>query len=775
MKKYSEIVEFFDSELQDVFKRQQLWSRIKKYMDAVFEKWWEGLERKTEIKKILLSRSKFRLIKRQKEFIESLFVTNDLKNLEYSIEKIAQLHLRKGIDPAYLGWGFSELAGFLYEVSLQEKFSYEEFKLLQDLLKIIELGILSGYCESFCKDVAGKQSMLDDINVVFKNLRIHEEAVKVVKKLWEFEDKKEFLQYLKAQNVPLEPANCPLLSNLDSLERLSYLGIDVRFIEKEKLNWFEKLNSIVKCIEEGDEQGLREVYEQFMTSSRKITDHLSLPLREIITMMCLIVNSGMKLFKKSAEIIMKKEIESEEVFEVIQKEIESVLKEVLGWAIEKIEILPEEKDGYDLVERINLEREKDIIIGLKFIEGLYKDYLKEITELFIEIVKLLVFLKQREFELIELADKAEAANRAKDMFLASMSHELRTPLNAIIGFAQILQMRKDIPDHIKPYIEKIYVAGKNLLDLVNTILDFAKLEAGKIEIHLTNTNIKELLNEVQTLVAPALREKKLSFSYPEFSSFMLYVDPKLIKEVFLNLISNAIKFTPEGGKIWIDIKFSKEEKAYVFSVCDTGIGIKKEDIPKLFNPFTQLDNPFQKTAKGTGLGLAITKKIVELHKGKIWVESEYGKGTCFHFTIPVSQEAEIFETIEAKQPDAPKILIVEDLEHDMEILKECLKNEFTLLLTNFLQRGLNLLKNEKIDLIILDYFLADGVGTDILDYLEEQSSEIPVILISAESKVKEILKDHPYKNVRFLIKSGIKCEEIKNLVSESLFKKELEK
>ena len=190
MKKYSEIVEFFDSELQDVFKRQQLWSRIKKYMDAVFEKWWEGLERKTEIKKILLSRSKFRLIKRQKEFIENLFVTNDLKNLEYSIEKIAQLHLRKGIDPAYLGWGFSELAGFLYEVSLQEKFSYEEFKLLQDLLKIIELGILSGYCESFCKDVAGKQSMLDDINVVFKNLRIHEEAVKVVKKLWEFEDKR---------------------------------------------------------------------------------------------------------------------------------------------------------------------------------------------------------------------------------------------------------------------------------------------------------------------------------------------------------------------------------------------------------------------------------------------------------------------------------------------------------------------------------------------------------------------------------------------------------
>lgn len=240
-------------------------------------------------------------------------------------------------------------------------------------------------------------------------------------------------------------------------------------------------------------------------------------------------------------------------------------------------------------------------------------------------------------ELIHAKNAAIEAGEAKSAFLANMSHELRTPLNAIIGFSQILMVKPDTPDATKSFIEKINIAGKNLLALVNTILDFSKIEAGKLTYNPEMVQISELITEVATIIEPMAQKKFIHFNPPEALSIELCLDRQLITQVFLNLLSNAVKFTPEYGTVDLRIRYLSDEQTYIFSVCDSGVGISPEDIKILFEPFMQIENQFQKSVQGTGLGLTIVKRIVEdLHGGKIWVESEVGKGSCFYFSIPVS-------------------------------------------------------------------------------------------------------------------------------------------
>lgn len=236
-------------------------------------------------------------------------------------------------------------------------------------------------------------------------------------------------------------------------------------------------------------------------------------------------------------------------------------------------------------------------------------------------------------ELHKAIKRASNAEKAKSDFLANMSHELRTPLNAIIGFSQILQRRKELQEKEKNYVDKIQLAGQNLLTLVNSILDFSKIEEGKMECHIESLNISQLFTEITTLVEHQAQEKEISLDVSGFTqNDMMMGDKQLLKQAFINILSNAVKFTPKNGHI--KILYTLENKKHIFNICDDGVGISKEDISTLFTPFKQGQSAKKSATKGTGLGLAITHKIItELHRGEIDVQSEEEKGTCFKISL----------------------------------------------------------------------------------------------------------------------------------------------
>lgn len=227
---------------------------------------------------------------------------------------------------------------------------------------------------------------------------------------------------------------------------------------------------------------------------------------------------------------------------------------------------------------------------------------------------------------------AQEANKAKDTFLSSMSHELRTPLNAIIGFSQILMVKPDTPDGIKGFIEKIHISGKNLLTLVNTILDFSKIESGKMDIVLESFEMQDLIDEVKILTESMALKKEMTIALDLPVSIDIYADRQLIKQVLLNLISNAIKFSPNFSSVVLEYKY--KDGYDVFAIHDQGAGIPKDQMATLFDPFTQIREHQNDAMKGTGLGLAIVKKIMELHDGKIWVESVEEEGSTFFIALP---------------------------------------------------------------------------------------------------------------------------------------------
>ncbi len=305
------------------------------------------------------------------------------------------------------------------------------------------------------------------------------------------------------------------------------------------------------------------------------------------------------------------------------------------------------------------------------LEEMVKERTKEIKDLNLELqtINRELELRRNEAEIAKL--QAEAATKAKSDFLANMSHELRTPLNSIIGFSEILQdgLYGELNEKQREYVNDISSSGQHLLNLINDILDLSKVESGKMELELSSFTLSDVLNTAMTMLKEKAMKQmiRLDLEIQPDADIEIEADERKLKQIMFNLLSNAVKFTPDGGSVSVQAKrvsligeaeaISKDEilrsaqndkrrarndnligDFIEISVTDTGIGIKPEDMGKLFKEFTQLETAYEKKYQGTGLGLALTKKLVELHGGKIWVESEFGKGSKFSFVIPVKQE-----------------------------------------------------------------------------------------------------------------------------------------
>ncbi|MYE87548.1 response regulator, partial [Candidatus Poribacteria bacterium] len=258
----------------------------------------------------------------------------------------------------------------------------------------------------------------------------------------------------------------------------------------------------------------------------------------------------------------------------------------------------------------------------------------------------------------------------------TMSHELRTPLNAIIGFSEILrdEILGTVNDDQKELVADIHTSGNHLLTMINDILDLSKIEAGKMDLQLENFSIKEAVTEVNTIVNALANQKQIQLSLELNQDISIEADKIKFKQILYNLLSNAVKFTDEGGQV--TTKFEVSGAALLGSVTDTGVGISPQDRAKLFQPFTQIDASSTRAHSGTGLGLALTNRLIQLHGGKIWVDSDIDEGSTFSFTFPLHQQE---QKVEVTTPDTSNsetvvsgnnrtILVAEDNEQAAQLL-----------------------------------------------------------------------------------------------------------
>ena len=338
---------------------------------------------------------------------------------------------------------------------------------------------------------------------------------------------------------------------------------------------------------------------------------------------------------------------------------------------------------------------------------------------FIGVLQNISERKRTEVELKSAKEEAEEASRAKSQFLANMSHEIRTPMNAIMGLTHLIS-QSNLNDTQKNYVSKIDGASTALLRIINDILDFSKIEAGKLEIENIKFNLDKVLENVSNLYTISATNKGLDINFDtgETVPSILIGDPLRLEQILSNLTTNAIKFT-NRGEVNVAVRVLDETENIInlhFNVTDTGIGLTKEQIEKLFTAFSQADGSMTRKYGGTGLGLTITKQLVELMKGKIWVESVYGEGASFQFIVQFDKALDIINPNYSEYPDlcGKKVLVVDHNKTSLTILERMLRSfsfEVTALGNPF--EAVEQLQKADFDLLVLDFNLPELTGIDL--------------------------------------------------------------
>lgn len=372
-------------------------------------------------------------------------------------------------------------------------------------------------------------------------------------------------------------------------------------------------------------------------------------------------------------------------------------------------------------------------------------------------------LQRKNKELEEQYRRVQEANRLKDEFLANMSHELRTPLNAIIGFTEMMYDGEadDDPQTRHEYLGDVLSSSRHLLQLINDVLDLAKVQAGKMTFYPENVYLEQLVGEVRDTLRLLIQEKKLRFETDIDATLSpVVIDPSKLKQILYNYLSNAFKFTPDEGRVIVRIQPDGED-AFLIEVEDSGIGIPAEDIGRLFAEFQQLDAGMAKKHRGTGLGLALTRSIVEAQGGRVGVRSVAGQGSTFFASLPrvnkaigelVEQENEgkwKRQAVPLARDGAPTVLIIEDDTRDRAHLVDLLiRAGYEIETASTAVAALERCQERAFDVITLSLLLPDASGWDVLHKMRISgpNREAPVVVIT-QVKEKQAAMGFPIQGI----------------------------
>lgn len=351
--------------------------------------------------------------------------------------------------------------------------------------------------------------------------------------------------------------------------------------------------------------------------------------------------------------------------------------------------------------------------------------------------------KRRRIEkaLRQAKEEAERASKFKDRFLSTMSHELRTPLNAVLGFSDLLADKRygELNERQQRFVSHINTGGKHLLKLISDILDLSKIEAGRMELSCEDLSVTNIFGEVVSALRPLAEKKSQTLSSSADHSLAVHADATRFKQILMNLVANAIKFTPEGGRI--ELMAQRLDRQVQVKVRDNGPGIPKEEQERIFDAFYRLRKSGE-TAEGTGLGLAITESLVKLQGGSLALESEPGQGSCFYFSLPVAASI--------REPHAPpsktarkatgvaKILLIEDDPATIHLIESQLTSSgYEVVSCSQPQRALEIAVQVQPQAITLDLLMKPTSGWEILLQLKNdiRTTNIPVIVVT--------IVDHP--------------------------------
>ena len=751
----SSLIALFGLNEKHLAQREKVGTYIHSFGTLIADRMYNHYLLKDPVYRNILSSSDTpRLIRMFGEYFSSLFIHPFDERLIERTRQISEIHIAIGLEPIHIARGFDILNEIIVDLARVNAQVQEDLTIILKMLRICEALMNESYRDRESKhfdEIKKENEILNLFDKLYAALTIHKQSQQKLTRYWlniqtnkeDSSEKKEHFQ---------DEATCSFTHTLNELSQketiLMGFGINLSDVRELHHNYHEKVNTFIETAQDERE----DLYNEICILSETLYKIIDKPLQDISATSYMGVHSGIEFLQACSHSIYDSgsTYNPDELIGGLRDKLYTQLEQTLGWCIEGMYVGEGEisgSDAYDVHGKIILN-ERRINIGVAIKEIPNKTYMIEIIRILLEIMRQNFQNREREHTLVRLVDEAERASTSKNMFLANMSHELRTPLNAIIGFSQILMMNKTLPENLAPYIQKMGIAGNNLLTLVNTILDFAKLEAGKLSFKPEINLVSTIIRDIATIIEPMAQKKSIVFHYPELISLGLYLDKGLIVQVLLNLLSNAVKFTHEGGEITLTIDYDEVARSYKIGIRDNGIGIDISDIATLFEPFTQVENPFQKSAKGTGLGLAISKRIIEdLHGGRIWVESVAGAGSTFYFTIPVSSSQSTLERYVSSNPDASRALIVEDAVEYQQVLIDRLGDNFHLTVTNSVNKAKELLENEKFDFIILDFFLVDGISSEVLQFMDTNNIHTPSIIISAEDDSKLIAHFPDAQNV----------------------------